>query len=220
MRLPPLVIIVMVVAISVGVILIVGAWQMLRLHSYGLAVACSILALVPLSAGFMLGVPMGIWALFVLNRSDTQQAFAASKKRGLGKVGREPGMLFGIKIEDHLKIIAYIRIGIGSLFLVVALVVFLVFVVPGIVPDNRKDLPILMAYGIVIALLPLVSAVWDLAGGIGLLKRRRWARILVLIGAVPELFLFPVGTAIGIYTIWVLMQKETIQLFPRAPIRL
>ena len=36
----------------------------------------------------------------------------------------------------------------------------------------------------------------------------------MLIGAVPELFLFPVGTATGIYTtIWVLMQKETVELF-------
>ena len=76
---------VMTATTAVGVILIVGAWQMLRLRSYGWVVACSLLALVPLSAGFMLGVPMGIWALFVLNRSDVQQAFATSRKRGLDK---------------------------------------------------------------------------------------------------------------------------------------
>ncbi len=83
-----IVVTVMTATTAVGVILIVGAWQMLRLRSYGWAVACSVLALVPLSAGFMLGVPMGIWALFVLNRSDTQQAFAADRKRRLGKAGR------------------------------------------------------------------------------------------------------------------------------------
>jgi hypothetical protein len=197
-----------------------GAWQMLKLRSYGWAVACSVLALVPLSAGFMLGVPMGIWALFVLNRSDTQQAFSTGRKRGLNKVRRRPGMLFGIKIEDHLKIVAYIGIGFGSLFLVVAVFLFSLLAIPGIVSGDREAIAIMMAYGVALALLPLVSAMWDLVGGIGLLKRRRWARILVLIGAFPELFLFPVGTAIGIYTIWVLMQKETIQLFPSAPIRL
>ena len=203
-----------------GVILILSAWHMLKLRSYGWAVAGSILALLPLSVGFMLGVPMGIWALFVLNRSETQQAFVASKKRGFSKAGRRPKMLFGIKMEDHLKIIAYIRIGLGSLFLLVVVFLFSLLAIPGIDPTDRKDLPILLAYGAALALLPLVSAVWDLAGGIGLLKHKRWARILVLIGAVPELFMFPVGTAIGIYTIWILMQKETIQLFPRAPIRL
>jgi len=163
---------------------------------------------------------MGIWALFVLNRSNTQQAFATIKKKGLGKARRQPGLLFRIKIEDHLKIVAYIRIGLGSLFLLVVVFLFSLLAIPGIDPTDRKDLPILLAYGAALALLPLVSAVWDLAGGIGLLKQKRWARILVLIGAVPELFLFPVGTAIGIYTIWILMQKETSQLFPRAPIRL
>lgn len=80
-----IVVTVMTATTTVGVILIVGARQMLRLRSYGWAVAYSVLALVPLSAGFMLGVPMGIWALFVLNRSDTQQAFAISRKSGLGK---------------------------------------------------------------------------------------------------------------------------------------
>jgi tRNA A-37 threonylcarbamoyl transferase component Bud32 len=85
---------IMMAATVVGAIIMLGGWQMLRLRSYGLVVACSILALVPLSAGFILGVPMGIWALFVLNRPETQQAFAASKKRGLGKTRRRPGMLF------------------------------------------------------------------------------------------------------------------------------
>ena len=111
---------------------------------------------------------------------------------------------------------AYIRIGLGSLFLVGAVVLFSLLAIPGIVPENRDDLPILLAYGAALAFLPLVSAAWDLVGGIGLFKRRRWARILVLIGCVPELFAFPVGTATGIYTIWVLMQEEAVRLFPPA----
>jgi serine/threonine protein kinase len=214
-----LVVDVMTVATVVGAIIMLGGWQMLKLRSYGWAVACSVLALVPLSAGFMLGVPMGIWALIVLNRSDVQQAFATSSKRRLGRARRRPGMLFGIKIEDHLKIVAYIRIGLGSLFLVAAVVLFSLLAIPGIVSGDHDDIAILMAYGLALALLPLVSAVWDLVGGIGLLKRRRWARILVLIGAAPELFALPVGTATGIYTIWVLMKKETVQLFTRAAAR-
>ena len=185
---------------------------MLRLRSYGWAVAGSALAVLPLSAGFMLGMPMGVWALFVLNRPDAQQAFAASRKRGLGKAKRRPGMLFGIKIEDHLKIVTYIRIGIGSLFLVTAVFLFSLLAIPGIVSGEREAIAILMAFGAAIALFPLALAVPNLIGAHGLIKRKRWARILVLIASVPELFAFPVGTATGIYTIWVLMQKETVQL--------
>ncbi|UCE49614.1 MAG: serine/threonine protein kinase [Phycisphaerales bacterium] len=212
-----LVVAVMTAATVVGTIVIVGGWQMLKLRSYGWAVAGSVLALVPFSAGFMLGVPMGIWALFVLKRPDVQEAF---KRQQTGKPRPRPGMLFGIKIEDHLKIVAYIRIGLGSLFLAAAVVLFLLLAIPGIVePDNRGDLPILLAYGAAIALLPLVSAVWDLVGGVGLVRRRRWARILVLIVCVPELFAFPVGTATGIYTIWILMQEETVKMFPPARVQ-
>ena len=157
---------------------------------------------------------MGIWALIVLKRRDAQEAF---KHQQVDKAGRQPGPLFGIKIEDHLKIVTYIRIGLGSLFLVAGVVLFSLLAIPGIVvPENRDDLPVLLAYGAALAFLPLVSAAWDLVGGVGILKRRRWARILVLIVCVPELFAFPVGTATGIYSIWVLMQEETVNLFPPA----
>jgi len=124
---------------------------------------------------------------------------------------------FGIKLEDHLKIVAYIRIGIGSLFLAGAVFLLLICAVPGLAAGDSKATAILIGSGAVLALIPLVSAAWDLAGGIGILKRRRWARIVALIGAVPELFVLPVGTAIGIYTIWVLMQEETVRLFKDDP---
>jgi tRNA A-37 threonylcarbamoyl transferase component Bud32 len=73
-----------VIASVTGVFIMSGARRMRRLHSYGWAVTTAILAVLPLSFGFMIGVPMGIWALVVLNRSDVQAAFAAiaKKKRG------------------------------------------------------------------------------------------------------------------------------------------
>jgi hypothetical protein len=46
-----------------------------------------------------------------------------------------------------------------------------------------------------------------IAGGIcgwGLLERRPWARTLSLVLGVLALFDFPVGTALGIYTLWVM----------------
>ena len=70
-------------ACVVGVFIMMGARRMLRLHAYGWAVTAGILAVLPLSLGFMLGLPMGIWALIVLYRADVQEAFAATKKRKL-----------------------------------------------------------------------------------------------------------------------------------------
>jgi hypothetical protein len=52
-----------------------------------------------------------------------------------------------------------------------------------------------------------------LIGGIYLLKRRPWARILVLVLGFLNLIEIPIGTALGIYTIWVLLKDETVNLF-------
>ena len=55
--------------------LIAGAVQMMRLRSYPHAVAAAILAMLPWSPGWLLGLPFGIWALVVLRRPDVKMAF-------------------------------------------------------------------------------------------------------------------------------------------------
>jgi hypothetical protein len=65
----------------VGLFIMSGARRMLHMRTYGMAVTAGILAVLPLSFGFMLSLPMGIWALIVLYRADVQEAFAAAKKR-------------------------------------------------------------------------------------------------------------------------------------------
>lgn len=47
----------------------------------------------------------------------------------------------------------------------------------------------------------------------GLLHFRPWARILAIILAVLHIFSFPFGTALAIYTLWVLLSSETQPLF-------
>jgi len=52
----------------------------------------------------------------------------------------------------------------------------------------------------------------SLIGGLGLLKLKSWARYLVLVLGFLNLPGIPVGTALGIYTIWVLLKDETARL--------
>jgi len=61
-----------------GILVVLGAVKMLRLKSYGLAVAGSILAMLPCTLGFPVGLVMGIWALVVLRRPEVQRTFAAA----------------------------------------------------------------------------------------------------------------------------------------------
>jgi tRNA A-37 threonylcarbamoyl transferase component Bud32 len=62
-------------SMSIGLIVTAGALKLRRLKSYRFGRATVILATLPLSAGFVMGLPFGIWALLVLRRPDVQAAF-------------------------------------------------------------------------------------------------------------------------------------------------
>ena len=55
-----------------------------------------------------------------------------------------------------------------------------------------------------------------LVAGVALLKHWGWARILAMLLAIVALSNFPLGTAAGVYTLWVLTNKETEQLLSTA----
>lgn len=59
-------------------IVIFGATRMKQLKNYPLAIAASILAMLPCSACCILGLPIGIWSLVVLCNRDIRDAFRQS----------------------------------------------------------------------------------------------------------------------------------------------
>jgi hypothetical protein len=72
---------------------------------------------------------------------------------------------------------------------------------------------ILEFLGGTVSLLILFFASLGIIGGIGLFSYKPWSRILVMIVSAINCLHIPIGTAKGIYSIWVLMQPETIELF-------
>ncbi len=61
---------------SIGGIILAAALKMRKLKAYRLCRMGSILAMLPLSPAFLIGLPLGIWALCVLRRPDVKAAFA------------------------------------------------------------------------------------------------------------------------------------------------
>jgi predicted nucleic acid-binding Zn ribbon protein len=57
--------------------------------------------------------------------------------------------------------------------------------------------------------LTLLKAAAGFFAGWGLLQRERWARILALIVGFLALLNIPLGTALGIYTLWVLLPAQS-----------
>ena len=117
------------------------------------------------------------------------------------------------RMEKHVTLVAVLNIGFGILGVILAIFVLIgIFLVNTYVEDYdaRKILPIL---GAAVFLFLIITSIPEIIGGFGLLKRRPWARILILVVACLDLLWIPFGTIIGIYELWVLLQDKTIQLF-------
>ncbi|MGP8259616.1 MAG: hypothetical protein ACLQM6_06635 [Acidobacteriaceae bacterium] len=64
--------------------------------------------------------------------------------------------------------------------------------------------PLLSSLAVFIVVLTSIGAVLDLVVGYSLLTRKPWGRILAIVIAILALIRIPFGTALGIYTLWVL----------------
>jgi hypothetical protein len=119
-------------------------------------------------------------------------------------------------MEKHITIVAVLSIFFSTLGILVGIITFVAIVGGGLISGDPEAMSITGIVGTCIALFFFITSVPGLIAGIGLLKRKSWARILALILAIPNLMNIPIGTAIGIYVIWVLLNEETAKLFAHA----
>ena len=120
-------------------------------------------------------------------------------------------------MEKHINIVAALQIGLSIFNLLIAFLIFTVLKLVGGFVDDANGATILSLIADVLAIVFIVISIPGILAGMGLYKRREWARVLTLILSVVEIFSFPFGTAIGIYSIWVLIQPETITEFNNTP---
>lgn len=83
--------------------------------------------------------------------------------------------------------------------------------------DAAVALPVIGLAGTAFVVFLLAVSLPGLITGIGLLKFQSWARIVGIVLAAINLINIPFGTALGIYGLWVLLNKETEALFAGIP---
>ena len=127
-------------------------------------------------------------------------------------------------MDTHVKVLAVIHLAVGGLMLCGALFLGLGSgVAAGIVgasasPDDAAiAIPILGIAGTALAFFLGVFAIPSVITGYGLLYYKPWARIVGIILSAISLINIPIGTAIGVYGLWVLLNKDTERLF-NAPV--
>jgi hypothetical protein len=118
------------------------------------------------------------------------------------------------KMKKHVTVVGAIHIGFGILNLILALGAFFGLNFARQVVGNEEVPTMVLSFlAISVPLLIGFMATLSLVGGIGLLSFQSWARYLIIVVAALGCLNIPIGTLKGVYSLWVLLQDETIKLF-------
>jgi len=123
------------------------------------------------------------------------------------------GLMYGARarrVAEHIQLLGILHIVYSALICIPGIIaVFIGKVFFGwflqFAPHNPPPPPFVGMIIVFVGWLMLIRGVIGIIAGVGLLQRAPWARILALIMGFLSLISFPFGTALGIYTIWVLM---------------
>lgn len=117
-------------------------------------------------------------------------------------------------MKDHVKIIGVLWVVFGAFWLCLSVLALLVFLGVAMIPNVEDISPaILRVIGIAVSGFLGLLGLPQIIGGLGLLRQKEWARILILVLAFIALANVPFGTALGVYTMIVLFNQETVRLF-------
>lgn len=116
-------------------------------------------------------------------------------------------------MEKHINIVAALHIGLSVLGILIGFSVFTILHLVGDFSNDQQAQFVLSLIARVLVGFMILLSVPGLVAGIGLLKRKEWARILTLIVSVISLLNFPLGTAVGVYSIWALVHPEVVDKF-------
>ena len=116
-------------------------------------------------------------------------------------------------MERHINVVAALHIGYSVLSLIMGILFFSLFHIIADFIDEHEAEFILTIIANILMIVIVVLSIPGIIAGIGLFKRKEWARIFALILSVLHLVSFPIGTAVGVYSIWALVQPEVVNAF-------
>jgi hypothetical protein len=113
-------------------------------------------------------------------------------------------------VKKHVRAVTVLHL-ISSIIAVIAAPVLTILAIVIVTSQKPDEAPLIISLVPILLLLSIMS-IPHLIGAIGLLKWKSWGRILVIIYSCIYLIGFPIGTAIGVYSLWILLKKESVDL--------
>ena len=118
-------------------------------------------------------------------------------------------------MKTHIQIVAWLYIATGILGLLLALLVAGIIAGGGWISGDDTAIRVTTIVSIFVGALVVLISIPGIVAGIGLLSFKSWARVLAIILSVLNLPGFPIGTMIGIYSLWALLDSESSLLFEK-----
>ena len=116
-------------------------------------------------------------------------------------------------MKQHVQILGWTHIILGVLGILLAVLLGVFLVGIGMISGDTTANNILLVIAIITGGFLALVSVPGVVAGIGLLGTRRWARVLAIILGILNLPGFPIGTLLGAYTLYVMLDDETSTLF-------
>lgn len=117
--------------------------------------------------------------------------------------------------KGNVSLVAGLHIGYGALKIFGAIFLLLAMRFAwGFIPDEEEIVRDLLQT--LFSILPTIVAFFgiiDLLAGVALLSYKPWSRVFMIIVSALNCLNIPIGTAIGVYSLWALMKPEILVLF-------
>lgn len=122
-------------------------------------------------------------------------------------------------MRDHIKVLGWLHVLGGVVMLLLGFFFGSLFGVAGLSAEGR-DAVILGGIGAAFAIFIGVLGLPSLVCGWGLLTYRRWSRVLGIVLSILHVPNFPLGTLLGGYGLWVLLNDDARRLMEAGDPRL
>ncbi len=113
-------------------------------------------------------------------------------------------------MEPHVKVLGLLHMLVGGLGGVAGILFFGLFAGPTFAASYGPIVGYTVNGWVILMLILVIPSI---VIGAGLLYMRPWARSSGTVIAILELLIFPLGTGLGIYALWVLLSPEADPLF-------
>ncbi len=116
-------------------------------------------------------------------------------------------------MQTHIKVLGWLYIALGIVGLVMAACVSTIIFGGGLLSDDRTAITVTGIVAAVVGGILIITSVPGIIAGAGLINLKPWSRIMTLVLGILNLPGFPIGTVLGIYTLYVLLDVDSTRVF-------